>query len=592
MRTLSIRFGFWGILMGLSLAVWGQDTTVANLFQVNGEVPEYVEGEVLVKYKATAGARAVAPQLEAAGVETVQEFRQINVLKCRVLPTARAAKSMEQILEELRSDPNIEYAEPNYYWHIYQSTPNDPRYGDQWALHNTGQGGGFVDADIDAPEAWDIQRGSSQVVVGVIDTGIDYNHPDLQANMWKNPGESGNGKETNGVDDDGNGYVDDWRGWDFANNDNDPFDDNAHGTHVAGIIGAVGNNGKGVSGANWTVSLVGLKFLTGSGSGTTDDAIEAILYAVQMGFPILNNSWGGGGFSQGLADAIEAANQAGILFVAAAGNNGRNNDTSPNYPSNYTSENVLAVASSDRRDLRSSFSNYGLVSVDLAAPGSDILSTVPNGGYQEFSGTSMATPYAVGVAALVLAQFPGSGPEVLKYRLMGGVDIVSNFADRTVTEGRLNAVKALSTHPLVTTEKHPGTSETQNPYGITAFIVDDGSIASATLHYELSGTGSGSGDVPMTGNGVEYSASIAAQPLETDVSYYVTAVDDQGNQTQGRTLTFRVSGNVPPPPNGGCCGAAAMTVHTGNLSMDVLATLFLNVLLFLGLPFYLYKRRN
>ncbi|MCB0271271.1 MAG: S8 family serine peptidase, partial [Calditrichaeota bacterium] len=240
--------------------------------------------------------------------------------------------------------------------------------------------------------------------------------------IWKNPGESGNGKETNGVDDDGNGFVDDWRGWDFANNDNDPFDDNAHGTHCAGIIGAVGNNNRGVSGINWNVSLVGLKFLTGSGSGSTSDAIDAILYAVQMNIPILSNSWGGGGFSQALADAVEAANQAGILFVAAAGNENNNNDSNPNYPSNYTSENVLAVASSDRRDIRSSFSNYGKTTVDLAAPGSDILSTTPNNNYQSFSGTSMATPYAAGTAALVKAQYPNINHIALKYRLMGSVD--------------------------------------------------------------------------------------------------------------------------------------------------------------------------
>ncbi len=593
MQKLSGIFFSIILLIALSGSGWTQDETVTNLFKVTEDLPAYVEGELLVKYKQNVSSRAVGAQLENLGMETVKEYARINVVKYR-LKTTRSLDQMEQVLEELRNDPSIEYAEPNYIWRIYETTPNDSRFSDQWAVKNTGQSGGFVDADIDATDAWDVQQGSRDVIVGIIDTGIDYNHPDLQANIWKNPGESGNGKETNGVDDDGNGFVDDWRGWDFANNDNNPFDDNAHGTHVAGIIGAAGNNGQGVSGTNWQVSLVGLKFLKGNGSGTTDDAVEAILYATQMGFPILSNSWGGGGFSQALADAIEAANQAGILFVAAAGNDGKNNDTSANYPSNYTTANVLAIASSDRRDLRSSFSNYGKTTVDLAAPGSDILSTVPNGGYQEFSGTSMATPYASGVAALVKAQFPGADMLTLKYRLMGSVDIVNNFVDRTVTEGRLNAAKALSTDPLITAEKHANTSDTQNDYDITAFIVDDGSIATATLNYQLSGTGSGSGSAPMTANGFEYTAAIPAQSTGTTVSYSVSATDDQGNTAQSRTLSFQVGGGAPPPPGngGGCCGAAAMTVNTGNPLSDAMLTISLNILLFLGLPFYIYKRRK
>lgn len=557
----------------------------ARLFQAASH-PQYVPGEVLIKLKSELSSSAAASVLQAYGVQRLKTYGPLNILKC----SYPAATDMQNMITQLKEDENIVYAEPNYIYHIVETIPNDPRFSSQWALNNTGQTGGSNDADIDAPEAWQIQTGSRSVIVGIIDTGIDYNHPDLAANVWQNPGESGNGRETNGVDDDGNGFVDDFRGWDFINNDNNPFDDNSHGTHVAGIIGAVGNNGAGVSGSNWQVSLVGLKFLAANGSGNTADAIEAILYGIQMGFPILSNSWGGGGFSQALADAIESANQAGILFVAAAGNESNNTDNTPNYPSNYASENVVSVASSDDRDQLSSFSNFGATTVDLAAPGSDILSTVPGSGYQEFSGTSMATPYVSGVAALLRAQFPGIDHLSLKYRLMGSTDPKSAFAGKTVSGGRLNAAAALSTNPLITTLRHPDTNDAANAYPITAFIVDDGTVAGATLHYTLSGSATGSDSVAMTAANLQFSANIPAQPLETTINYFVRATDNDGNATTGQTLSFRVTAN---PPGGGCCGAGAVTLHSGNSSFDAWGTLLINALLFLAIPvYYLRKTRR
>ncbi len=543
--------------------------------------PETVAGELLVKYKDGIGIQDVNAEVAALGVTSVQEFRPLNLVKC----TIANPDDLPKALALMKNDNNIDYAEPNYVLSILETVPNDSRYSSQYALNNTGQTGGVRGADISAQDVWDLQTGSRDIIVGVIDTGVDDGHNDLAANMWRNPGESGDGKESNGVDDDGNGYVDDYRGWDFINNDNNPYDDNDHGTHCAGIIGAVGNNGSGISGINWNVSLVGLKFLSGAGSGSTDDAVEAILYAIDLGIPILSNSWGGGGRSQALEDAIEAANQAGILFVAAAGNDSKNTDNSDNFPSNYGSANVVSVASSDDRDQLSSFSNYGKETVDLAAPGSSILSTVANNNYQSLSGTSMATPYVAGVAALIMAQYPGISMEEVKYRLMGSVDFKSAFANRTVSGGRLNAVKALSDSPVITVVAHPNTSST-TPYNITAQIVDDGSIASATLNYEISGNGSGTGTVPLTANGVNFTGQVPGQALESTVTYSVTATDDAGNSTTSRSVSFNVTANPDP----GCCGAAAFTVNTGNTHSDALLTILLNLGFAVVALLYLRKR--
>ncbi|OAD21914.1 serine protease, subtilase family, partial [Candidatus Thiomargarita nelsonii] len=283
-----------------------------------------------------------------------------------------------------------------------------------------GQTGGTADADIDAVEAWDTFTGSHDVVVAVIDTGVDYNHVDLVDNRWINVGEIAG----NGIDDDGNGFVDDVYGYDFVYGDSDPMDGHSHGTHCSGTIGGVGNNSIGVAGVAHTVRIMAVKFLDDSGSGSTDDAIESVLYAVDNGAHILSNSWGGDDFSQGLEDAISYANDHDVLFVAAAGNDGRDTDVSPHYPSSYDVPNVLAVAATDHNDAKPSWSNYGLTSVDLGAPGVDTLSTEPGNSYGYKSGTSMATPHVSGAAALVKGYNPGLSALDIKSLIMDSVDPV------------------------------------------------------------------------------------------------------------------------------------------------------------------------
>jgi subtilisin family serine protease len=329
-----------------------------------------VPGELIVGFRTGVSAAGQAEVLSRAGAKRRRRFDRLRGSLVSVDPS-----KTRQAIRKLESDGRVAYAEPNFvlYADDHGGSPNDPSMHQLWGLDNFGQTVNWVtgtaDADIDAQEAWSVSTGSPTVTVAVIDTGVDLSHPDLAANGWVNEGEDCAGCRTNGVDDDGNGYVDDWRGWDFVNGDNNPADDNGHGTHVAGTIAAVGNNGLGVVGVTWSTKIMPLKFLSATGSGSVADAISAILYANGMGVPILNNSWGGDDFSQALLDAIEQTDANGALFVAAAGNSFTDTDASPNYPSGYGSPNVISVGASDAFDRRAWFSNYGTASVDLSAPG-------------------------------------------------------------------------------------------------------------------------------------------------------------------------------------------------------------------------------
>lgn len=355
----------------------------------------------------------------------------------------------------VRANPGVRFAEVDYLL-TSSATPNDPRLPDLWGLRKIGM-----------PATWDTTTGSAGLVVGVIDSGVDYSHPDIGATqMWTNPNET-----RDGLDNDGNGFVDDIHGADCANNDGDPMDDNNHGTHVAGTIGAATNNATGVAGTNWNVKIMALKFLDSGGSGYLSNAVRCIDYAISKGARLTNNSWGGGGFSQALYDAISRTKSANQLFVAAAGNANTNTDTSPNYPASYDLDNVISVAAADSNDVRASFSNYGKVSVDVAAPGVGILSTV-RGGYSNYNGTSMAAPHVAGTAALMLAKNGSTTPySKLRDAMFANVDAIPGLVDQVATGGRLNAAKAIGVNLA------PLTLSTLSPEGA---IIETGGLRSGS----------------------------------------------------------------------------------------------------------------
>jgi len=373
---------------------------------------------------------------------------------------------------ELRKHSSYKFCEPNYIYKIDATVPNDPNYSALWGMQK-----------ISAASAWDISTGSSDVVVAVIDTGVDYTHPELANNIWSNPGEI----PGNGIDDDGDGIIDDVHGANFVNGTGNPMDDNSHGTHCSGTIGGEGNNGIGVAGVNWHVKIMAVKFLNSGGSGSLFDAIKGINYAVARGAKIISASWGGGGFSQGLYDAIKGARDAGVLFVAAAGNNGLNSDLYPSYPAAYDLDNIISVAATTKTDTLASFSNYGATTVDIGAPGVSILSTVP-GGYDTYSGTSMATPHVAGLAALVKSVNSGLNYSQLKARVLDG-DPVPALNGVTLTGKRINAYRALTSSASAPDNGTPVTSP--SPASITDFVGINGKhviVNGKGFRFSVSGT--------------------------------------------------------------------------------------------------------
>ncbi len=410
----------------------------------------YYSGRIIVKFKEKTLLSSKTLTVNKAGLKMAKNFKKtgLSVLevkdktRMRSFNQGQMKKKVAEMVDILNSSTSVKYAEPDYLLYA-NKMPNDPRFGELLGLHYENQSG-YADADIDAPEAWDLNTGDPNIVVAVIDSGVDYNHEDLAANMWKNPGEI----EDNGIDDDGNGYVDDIYGIDALHGNGDPMDDYEHGTHCAGTIGAVGNNGIGVTGVNWNVKIMALKFLDQYGTGYTSYAIECLEYAIMMketygiNIKVTSNSYGGEGYSQAHYDAIEAARDADILFVAAAGNDAKDNDIFPFYPSSFSLDNIIAVTAIDYQNSLCSFSNYGSTSVDLVAPGYAIMSTLPNNSYGYRNGTSMATPHVAGAAALIWAGYPSYNWSDVKTTILNNVEQPSYWSDM-VSGGRLNISNAV-----------------------------------------------------------------------------------------------------------------------------------------------------
>jgi large repetitive protein len=399
--------------------------------------PATVPGQLVVGFDDSASSRERRQVVSQAGAKIDESLEAID----GAVVVLRDGTTPSEAIKHLDDADAVSFVEPNYVLRDFR-IPNDLSFNRLWGLHNTGQIGGTPGADISAAEAWDITTGAD-VPVAIIDTGIDYRHLDLDGNIWTNPADP-----IDHADNDGNGYVDDFRGIDLASGDSDPLDDSNHGTHVAGIVGAEGNNAYGVVGVSWKTKLMALKFLDKNGEGNTADAAEAIDYAVAAGARVINASWGGPAFSQTLYQAVKRAGDHGVLFVAAAGNSAVNSDTSPDYPAAFDLPNVISVAASSPDDDLLYFSNYGRNSVDLAAPGEEIYSTVAvkNGvsAYGTYSGTSMAAPYVSGAAALYLSRFPASTVDTVRNAILSSVDLVPALAGKTATGGRLNVARMLS----------------------------------------------------------------------------------------------------------------------------------------------------
>lgn len=512
------------------------------------KLPEHVEGEVLVKLKGDFAHTSPATMqtlngfAEEYGGRVLQKFNiPDNMLKSfngelvrlKLPPGIKAAEAIAAMSE----DERVEYAATN---DIIRTVPiagndndaaaaaHDGLSPKLWGLNNEGQTGGTPDADIDATEAWSIQTGNGDAdgpLIAIIDTGINYHHEALQANVWTNPGEIAG----NGIDDDGNGVVDDIHGVNAATDTGDPLDDDGHGSHCFGTIAGSGEGAQGLYGVMHDAQVLGAKFLAADGSGTLADAIESVLYSTKMGARITSNSWGGGGFNRALYDAFKSSP---AMHIVAAGNERNNNDSNPAYPANFDLPNVISVAASDHDDDIAGFSNYGLNTVDLAAPGVEIFSATAGGSsdYKTLSGTSMATPHVSGVAGLIVSQFPEISNQDLKARLLNSVDRKSQLSGKMVTGGRLNVFSALEVDKVP-----PGTPE--------QLRVVEASAGRVTLGFTATG------DDGELGRASAYVLKVSDRPI----------VDGKASKGQ---VSFDDAKNLPTPVPGEPGGAERITAKT------------------------------
>ncbi|MEY4533718.1 MAG: hypothetical protein RLZZ246_36 [Planctomycetota bacterium] len=458
------------------------------------------------------------------------------------VPVDRALAALNQL-------KCVRYAEPDWVCKA-SSVPNDPNFGSLWGMRNTGQtvnsDPGVAGADSRAHLAWDTFTGSSTLVVAIIDDGTSRTHPDLAANIWSNPGEiSGDG-----IDNEGNGYVDDTWGYDFYQRDNDPSG-TGHGTHTAGTVGAVGNNGVGVAGVMWSCKLMALRFL-GPNGGVTSDAILSVQYANGKRVRVSNNSWGGGGFSQALYDAINAGKAANHIFVAASGNSGINSDSSPAYPGAYNLDNIINVAATDNNDGRASFSNYGATSVDIGAPGVNILSTYGTNGYSYLNGTSMACPHVAGAVALVTAANPTLTYAQVRSRILSTARPVASLSGRCVTGGVVDIAAAIA--------GGGGGGTNTAPTVVISSPTSGGSFAAGTA-ISFTGTATDTQDGSLTAS-MTWSSSLqgtigtGGSFTRTDLvagTHVITARATDSGSLEGSatvTISVTVNGTAPSAPSG------------------------------------------
>jgi PKD repeat protein len=464
----------WNIALVLVLLF---DASVSFSRGAPSDPAPFRNDRILIKPKRGQNPAQLAHLHATLGAQVFRKFKDVEDIHVLKLPGGLA---VPQAIATYQQSGLVEFAEPDYW--VYPATaPNDPYYlnGSLWHLHNTGQSGGVPDADIDAPEGWETRLSASNTVVALVDTGIRYTHQDLAPNMWVNPGEIAG----NGVDDDGNGIVDDVHGLNAPANSGDPIDVAGHGTQVAGMLGAVGNNGLGVVGVAWQVKLMACRYADDAGNGSLSDVVQCFDYARAKRAQVINASFVVTAYSSALYSAINSCRSAGIIVVAAAGNDANNNDATPYYPASYNLDNIVAVAATTRTDALANYSNYGATSVDLGAPGSDITTTShgSDSAYVVNNGTSFAAPVVAGAFALLQARYPGDSHGQLINRLLSTTDPLAGLARKCVTGGRVNLAKALGPSVIASFTASPTTGAipltvnfTDTSYGAVRWAWDFG----------------------------------------------------------------------------------------------------------------------
>jgi subtilisin family serine protease len=467
------RFMLFGALALLMLLLPAGAASAAS-----GQTPAHVPGNVIVKYESGVTAAAVRTDARQEGTEVVRQIVGPVARGGRLAVIHSDTQTTAELIAAFAADPRVMYAEPDYIYEI-DVTPNDPALSGLWGMPK-----------ISAPAAWDVSTGSPAVVIASIDTGVDYTHPDLAANMWHNPGEI----PANGIDDDANGYTDDVYGIDAYNNDSDPTDDHGHGTHTSGTMAAVGNNGVGIAGVCWQAQVMALKSFSSGGSGNSSTELPAIDYVINqkllhgVNVVVINASWGGYGFSTAIHDAVAAAGNAGIVWVGSAGNDTNDNDTGPSYPASYDCSNIISVQATDSDDTMAYFSNYGATSVDIGAPGVEILSTLPGDYYESWNGTSMAAPHVAGAVASMAAKYPTETVGTRIAYILAGADRIPSLAGTTATGARLNVYRSLDhIGPTVTATGSPALGAWSKTPVTVALLAGDDITGVVSIEYQVAG---------------------------------------------------------------------------------------------------------